>query len=517
MSLGCSDGEQKSSDPLFMLNQDQIPILEQLHRCATRTPHAPFYAPGHKRGQGISPPLANVLGQPVFAADLPELPELDNLYEPSGVIQQAQTLAAAVFGAEQTWFLVNGSTAGIIAAILATCNPGDKIIVPRNAHRSVISGLVLSGAIGIMIHPEYDPEWDLAYSMAPEAIEQALKQHSDTKAILMVYPTYEGICGDISNIADLAHQHQIPLLVDEAHGAHFAFHPDLPISALAAGADLTVQSTHKVLGAMTQASMVHVQGDRLNRYRLSQALQQVQSTSPSYLLLASLDAARHQMATQGEKLMSHTLQLADFARCQLQQIPSLSVFSTPGEDYSQKSVKKIAGFVDLDRTRLTVDVSGLGISGYQADEILHQQWGITAELPSLRHLTFMISLGNTQADIDQLIQGLTVLSHCDDRTSESIWYWPQMNRMSPETLSVICPRMAFFAPVQRRSLTKSIGYSSAELVCPYPPGIPTLIPGETITIEKVQFLQTVLALGATLTGCSDPNLATINVVDHHPS
>jgi arginine/lysine/ornithine decarboxylase len=498
-----------------MLNQDQIPILEQLQRCATRTPHAPFYAPGYKRGQGTSPRLAEVWGKKIFAADLPELPELDNLYEPSGVIHQAQALAAEVFGAEQTWFLVNGSTAGIIAAILATCNPGDKIIVPRNAHQSVISGLVLSGAQGIMIHPEYDPEWDLAYSITSEAIEQALKQHSDTKAILMVYPTYEGICGDISNIADIAHHHQIPLLVDEAHGPHFAFHPDLPISALAAGADLTVQSTHKVLGAMTQASMLHVQGDRLNRHHLSQALQQVQSTSPSYLLLASLDAARHQMATQGEKLMSHTLQLAQCARSQLQQIPTLSVFATLDESYSQKSVKKTTGFVDLDLTRLTVDVSGVGLSGYQADEILHQQWGITPELPSLRHLTFIISLGNTQADIDQLIQGLTALSHCDSQTSESILHLPTVHLISPETLSVICPRMAFFTPVQRRSLTKSIGYVSAELVCPYPPGIPALIPGEAITVEKVQFLQTVLALGATLTGCSDPTLATINIVDDH--
>jgi arginine decarboxylase len=499
-----------------MFNQDQIPILEQLRRCATRTPHAPFYAPGHKRGQGISPPLAEVLGESVFAGDLPELPELDNLYEPSGVIQQAQILAAEAFEAKQTWFLVNGSTAGIIAAILATCNPGDKIIVPRNMHQSVISGLVLSGAQGIVIHPEYDPQWDLAYSITPEAIEQALKQHSDTKAILMVYPTYEGICGNISQIADIAHQHQIPLLVDEAHGAHFAFHPDLPISALAAGADLTVQSTHKVLGAMTQASMLHVQGDRLNRHRLSQALQQVQSTSPSYLLLASLDAARHQMATQGEKLMSHTLKLAELARHQLQKIPNLSVFSAPSEYDTQKSVKKKTGFVDLDQTRLTVDVSGLGLSGYQADEILHQQWGVTPELPSLRHLTFIISLGNTPADIEQLIQGLTVLSNCEYSTSESVWHLPQVNLISPEISSVIDPRTAFFAPVQRRSLSQSMGYMSAGLVCPYPPGIPVLIPGETITVEKVQFLQTVLALGATLTGCSDPTLATINVVAPHP-
>ncbi len=495
-----------------MLDQHKIPILEQLQRCATRTPHASFYAPGHKRGQGISQRLTNVLGASVFAADLPELPELDNLYEPSGVIQDAQILAAEAFGAEQTWFLVNGSTAGIIAAILATCHPGDKIIVPRNAHQSVISGLVLSGAKGIFIAPEYDPYWDLAYSITLEAIEQALKQHSDTKAILMVYPTYEGICGDIQQIADIAHQFNIPLLVDEAHGPHFGFHPDLPTSALAAGADLTVQSTHKVLGAMTQASMLHVQGDRINRHRLSQALQQVQSTSPSYLLLASLDAARHQMATVGEQLMSQTLQLAHIARSQLQQVPKLSVFPSVDECRSSISGEKTTGFVDLDLTRLTVNVGGLGLSGYEADEILHQQLGITAELPSLRHLTFIISLGNTIADIEQLIEGLTVLSNHHHCPSSAMLHWPQIKLMGPGTSSVICPRTAFFAPSQRRSLTESIGYMSAELVCPYPPGIPTLIPGEPISADVIEFLQTVLRLGATLTGCNDPTLKTINVL-----
>ena len=486
------------------MNQDQIPILEQLQRCATRTPHAPFYTPGHKRGQGISPRLAQILGEAVFTVDLPELPELDNLYEPSGVIHQAQTLAAAAFGAKQTWFLVNGSTAGMIAAILATCNPGDRIILPRNVHQSVISGLILSGAEGIFIEPEYDPQWNLVYSITPEAVQQALTQYSDIKAILIVYPTYEGICGDIQSIADLAHQAQIPLLVDEAHGPHFAFHSALPQSALAAGADLTVQSTHKVLGAMTQAAMIHVQADRINQYRLSQALQQVQSTSPSYLLLASLDAARHQVATVGKKLMSHALQLSQSARRQLESIPGLSVFPD--------NMNPKPGLRQVDPTRLTVNVAALGISGYEADQILDQQLGITAELPSLTHLTFIISLGNTQADIDQLIQGFTILSKDYDSVSTPKINGFKVNLPASVPQSIICPRTAFFAPVKRQLLTESIGGMSAELVCPYPPGIPTLIPGELITSEKIYFLQTALKLGATITGCSDPTLETINII-----
>ncbi|HEY9844679.1 MAG TPA: aminotransferase class I/II-fold pyridoxal phosphate-dependent enzyme, partial [Candidatus Caenarcaniphilales bacterium] len=303
--------------------QATTPLLDSLHACAQRM-HAPFYTPGHKRGQGVPNFLREWLGPAVFQADLPELPELDNLFAPQGVIQAAQELAAAAFGAEHTWFLVNGSTCGIMAALLATCAPGDAIVLPRNIHQSAIAGLIIAGAKPIFVEPEYDPVLDLIHSITPEAVAAALAQHA-AKAVMMVCPTYNGVCGDVAAIAQIAHQHHIPLLVDEAHGPHFAFHPDLPTAALAAGADLTVQSTHKVLAAMTQAAMLHVQGPYIASERVRQALQLLQSTSPSYVLLASLDAARYQMALQGKQLLSQTLQLADTARLQLNQIPGLFV------------------------------------------------------------------------------------------------------------------------------------------------------------------------------------------------
>lgn len=307
-----------------MLNQNQTPLLDAL-RANSAHPHTAFYTPGHKRGVGISPRLTNLLGKAVFRADLTELSELDNLFAPQGVIQQAQQLAAEAFGAAQTFFLVNGSTCGIEAAILATCGMGDKIILPRNVHSSAIAGLILSGATPIFVNPEYDPILDIAHSITPASVQAALKQHPDAKAVMIVYPTYYGVCGDVEAIARITHQYNIPLLVDEAHGAHFAFHPQLPIPALAAGADLSVQSIHKTLGAMTQASMLHVQGDRININRVTKALQLVQSTSPSYILLASLDAARQQMALHGKELMFRTLQLADEARTRISEIPGLSV------------------------------------------------------------------------------------------------------------------------------------------------------------------------------------------------
>ncbi|RCJ37089.1 arginine decarboxylase [Nostoc punctiforme NIES-2108] len=488
-----------------MLNQNKTPLLDALKVNAARL-HTPFYTPGHKQGEGISQPLADLLGKAVFRADLTELSDLDNLFAPQGVIQEAQQLAAEAFGALQTWFLVNGSTCGIEAAILATCGTGDKIILPRNVHSSAIAGLILSGAIPIFLNPEYDPVLDIAHSITPNAVESALQKHPDAKAVLTVYPTYYGVCGDLSAIANITHQYNIPLLVDEAHGAHFGFHPELPTPALAAGADLTVQSTHKVLGAMTQASMLHVQGNRIDCDRISKALQLVQSTSPSYLLLASLDAARQQMAMHGKMLMSHTLQLAEEARTRISQIPELSVLEMP-------QLEESPGFVALDKTRLTVTVSGLGLTGFEADEILDEKFAVTAEFASLQHLTFIISLGNTPADIEKLVQGFTTLAK--EYRQSNLTVKNQVGLNLDRTLDYaleLSPREAFFAVSEILPLTQTNKRICAEIVCPYPPGIPVLMPGEVITKSVLEYLQQIQAMGASISGCNDISLKTLKVV-----
>ncbi|MEH2408524.1 aminotransferase class I/II-fold pyridoxal phosphate-dependent enzyme [Nostoc sp.] len=488
-----------------MLNQNQTPLLDALKANAAR-PHAPFYTPGHKQGEGISQPLTDLFGKAVFRADLTELADLDNLFAPQGVIQEAQQLAAEAFGASQTWFLVNGSTCGVEAAILATCGTGDKIILPRNVHSSAIAGLILSGAIPIFLNPEYDPVLDIAHSITPNAVESALQQHPDAKAVLTVYPTYYGVCGNLNAIANISHQYNIPLLVDEAHGAHFAFHPKLPTPALAAGADLTVQSIHKVLGAITQASMLHIQGNRIDGDRISKALQLVQSTSPSYLLLASLDAARQQMALHGKMLMSRTLQLAEEARTRIGEIPGLSVFQMPrlGESPS---------FVALDKTRLTVTVSGLGLTGFAVDEILDQKFAVTAEFASLQHLTLIISLGNTPADIEQLVQGFTTLAKEYRRTNltlnNNIWQDVVSKVSHPLDFS---PREAFFAVSETLPVAQTSDRICAEIVCPYPPGIPVLMPGEVITKPVLNYLQQIQAMGGFISGCNDTSLKTLKVL-----
>ena len=518
------------------MNQNQTPLLDAIISNAKR-PHAAFYTPGHKQGKGISPKLAEYFGEAVFSADLTELTELDCLFAADGVIQQAQQLAAEAFGASQTWFLVNGSTCGIEAAILAICSDRDKIILPRNVHSSVISGLILSGAIPIFINPEYDATLDIAHSITIQNLEKALQKHPDAKAVMMVYPTYYGVCGDIKAIAKLTHEYNIPLIVDEAHGAHFAFHPELPISALSAGADLTVQSIHKTLGAMTQASMLHVQGSRININRINKTLQLTQSTSPSYLLLASLDAARQQIALQGKELLTQTLQLAQEARKYIDQIPGLSILSffpspcplvplSPCPLVSLSPHPPISPSPSsLDKTRLTVIISELGITGFEAEEILDDKFNVTPEFASLKTVTFIISLGNTAEDIEQLVKAFITLAKEYKKPFLNCEKGLENNHQEAEPLKLVSqsepgnqnltlsPRQAFFSCTETVPIKEAINRISAETVCPYPPGIPLLIPGEIITSTVVEHLLNVKAMGGFISNCADTSLRTLKVVE----
>ncbi|WP_414621039.1 aminotransferase class I/II-fold pyridoxal phosphate-dependent enzyme [Calothrix sp. CCY 0018] len=496
------------------MNQNQTPLLDAIISNAKR-PHAAFYTPGHKQGKGISSKLIEYFGKAVFSADLTELTELDCLFAADGVIQQAQQLAAEAFGATQTWFLVNGSTCGIEAAILATCSDRDKIILPRNVHSSVISGLILSGAIPIFINPEYDATLDIAHSITIQSLEKALQKHPDAKAVIMVYPTYYGVCGDIKAIAKLTHEYNIPLIVDEAHGAHFAFHPELPISALNAGADLTIQSIHKTLGAMTQASMLHVQGSRININRINKALQLTQSTSPSYLLLASLDAARQQIALQGKELLTQTLQLAQEARNRINKISRLSILNFPPSPHPPISPSPSS----LDKTRLTVTVSELGITGFEVEEILDEKFNVTPEFASLKTVTFIISLGNTAEDIEQLVKAFITLAKEYKKPLLAVEKGLENNHQEAEPLKLgsqnfaLSPRQAFFSCTETVPIKEAINRISAETICPYPPGIPLLIPGEIITSTVVEHLLNVKAMGGLIGNCADTSLHTLKVVE----
>ncbi|MEO1093855.1 MAG: aminotransferase class I/II-fold pyridoxal phosphate-dependent enzyme [Cyanobacteria bacterium J06638_28] len=467
-----------------------------------------FYAPGHKHGAGISAALVDLLGTQVFRADLPELPELDNLFAPTGPIHAAQVLAAQTFGAEETFFLANGSTCGIEAAFLAVCNPGDQVLIPRNAHLSVLSALVLCGARPIFLTPMHHGQWDLALGVTAQQIEQALQSYPAIRAVVVVSPNYQGICADIAAIATCVHAQDRILIVDEAHGAHLSFHAQLPRGAIAGGADLVIQSTHKVLAAMTQASMLHVQGQRIDRDRLRKALQLTQSTSPNYLLLASLDAARQQMAQSGQALMAQTLEIVQEVRSRLSNL-ALFPCLTP------EQVALLPGNFQLDLTRLTVDVSALNITGFTADEWLHETLGVTAELPTLRQLAFIFSLGNSRADGKRLVQALaklvqtaTTLPNATFKDAPNVAWFGKLLAEPP-----LSPREAFFAPARAIAIDHAVGQISAATLCPYPPGIPVLLPGERITQSAVTYLQQVHKAGGVITGSADPTLQTLQIID----
>lgn len=487
-----------------MTDQSATPLLTALAIAAARE-HTAFYAPGHKQGHGVSAAWRELVGPSALQADLPELPELDNLFAPDGPINEAQCLAAQAFGAEATCFLANGSTGGIEAAMLAVSGPGDRLLIPRNAHQSVLSGLVLSGATPIYLAPVQDPQWDLAWGVTASQIEQTLQVHPDICAVVVVSPNYHGVCADVAAIAHCVHRHGAVLIVDAAHGAHLGWHPALPPSAIAAGADITIQSTHKTLAALTQASMLHVQGERVNRDRLRQALQLTQSTSPNYLLLASLDAARHQMATAGTALMGTTLAIAHTVRQRLQSLAPLTVLTPAHLSMTE---------FQLDPTRLVIDVSALGLTGFTADEWLHGQPRVTAELPTLRQLAFIFSLGNRPVDGDRLVAALQALVDMaaqlpTDLPAAPVAHWSLPMPASPPPMT---PRAAFFAPAQPVPIHQAVGSVAADALCPYPPGIPVLLPGEIVTAEAIAQLLHLHQAGGVITGNPDPTWQTLRVI-----
>jgi len=467
------------------MNQHSVPLLEAAQRYLD-IDHAPFYMPGHKRGKGIDREFTALMGETVFRLDLPELPELED------AVAEAEILAAEAYRSDRAWFLTNGSTCGIQAMLLATCQDGDKVLIGRNCHKAAIAGLVLTGATPIYLPTDYLPEFDLDLGVSPETLELFLQKHPDAKAVMLVSPNYFGVCGEIEKLVAIAHSYNIPLLVDAAHGAHLGFHPDLPISALQAGADLVVQSTHKVAGSLTQSSILHLQGDRIHSKQVDRALQILRSSSPNLLLLISLDVARRQMATNGKELLTETLRLASEARSRLSQLPNL------------RTINKIE-VTTLDLTRLTVMVDRIGITGFQADRWLNSQLDVVAEMPTLSQLVFIFSLGNTQSDIDRLVTAFQKLP--SQSPNQQLQFHPLA---IPK--QILTPRQAYFDHSDRIAIDQAIGKISAESLCPYPPGIALICIGEEITLEAVEMLQCILRSGGVINGASDDTLETIRVV-----
>lgn len=426
--------------------------------------------------------------------DLTELDETDNLHAPEGAIAEAQALAARAFGADETYFLVNGSTVGLHAMIMAACRPGEAIALSRASHLSAMGGILLAGVRPVFVGAGYDAPWQLPADPTPDSLRQAFVDPS-VRAVLVTRPDYFGRACDLAALAEVCREHDRLLLVDEAHGAHLGLDPRLPAPALALGADAVVQSTHKLLSAMTQASMLHLKGDRLDSKHVRKLLRLLQTTSPSFVLLASLDVARQQYEADGSRLWQETLDMVEEARARLAAHGVRCLGAENGPEAS------------WDPAKLVVDLSATGHDGYAVAEALHQR-RIQVEIATPRYVGALVSPGNTRSDLDRLVDALLEALRVPGEPQPV----PPVPPAPPEL--ALLPLDAFFGRSRTVPFRAAEGEISTELVCPYPPGIPALVPGERITAEVLEYLDALRGLGASFVGPEDPSLETIQVCSH---
>jgi arginine decarboxylase len=492
------------------LDQASTPLLEAILRYNHDEVLA-FHTPGHKKGKGMHARLADLLGARCLELDLGLTGGIDSLNRPTGCIRDAQRLAAELYGADETFFLINGTTCGVAAMVLAAARPGEKVLVPRNAHRSVVAALLFSGTVPAFFQPVFDDETAQFLGVTPEAVEEALAAHPDARAVVLTNPTYYGASSDLEAIAARVHARGMLLLVDEAHGPHLRFDPRLPRQAIDAGADAAVQSTHKVLGGLSQCSMLHCKGPRLDARRVQAMLQLLQTTSPNYILLASLDVARMDMATGGQAHVARSVDLAEDARARINRVPGLRCFGR--ERVGQPGVHA------LDVTKLTVTVSGLGLSGYQAEELLRFRYRAQPEMSDAENVLCFVTLADTPKDVDRLVDALRRMA--DDHRGAARRA-PALARVgdlfrAPPPPQRLSPRDAYFARARAVPLAEAAGAVSAETIVFYPPGIPALWPGQEITPAVIQHCLAMLEGGARATGPEDPSLRTVRTVAAAPA
>ena len=470
-----------------MIKKISAPIVEAMKKYSSDGVLA-FHTPGHKQGRGAHEFLRELLTAEGLRQEVSLMEELDDLHAPQSCIKEAQRLAAELWHADEAIFFVNGTTSAIQAMILGTLKAGDLIFIPRNAHRSVISGLILSGAVPIFLPVEFDAEFKVPLNVSIETVELAIKKYPQARAILLVSPNYYGVAADLEKISALAHEAGMILLIDEAHGAHLQFCEELPRSAMDSGADLAAQSTHKLLGALTQCSMLMIHEKFAERVKIAASL--LQTTSPNQILLASLDIARLQMELEGRERVSKAVELSKKLRAEIKLIEGLKVFDGAGD-------------FELDATKVTVNVENLGLSGYEAEKILREELKVQCELSDAANLLFLITYADDEATISGLIDALKKLPRLSPKKST---LYSLLSTFSSTALS---PRETFYAPVEVVELEKSIGRICAEEVTIYPPGIPILMPGEKISAEVVEMLKK--SVGKVF-GAADKTISTLKVV-----
>lgn len=478
-------------------DQNHLPLLSALRDYDQRQV-IPFDVPGHKHGQGTKE-LRDFFGEKLMRIDVNSMKCLDNIGSPIGVIKEAQELMAEAYDADHAFFLTNGTSCGVQAMILSACRAGDKIILPRNAHKSAINALILGGISPVYVQPEMHEELGIAMGVTTESIHEAIRQNSDAKAVFLINPTYYGAASDIASITELCHQHDIAILVDEAHGAHFHFHPQLPMSAMQAGADMSAVSLHKTGGSLTQSSALLLREGRIDEKHVKEILNLTTSTSASYLLMSSLDGARKILAVRGKEMLEQVLQLCREARTQINRIDGMYAFSL--------ELRNHKGIYHFDETKLGINVNGLGLTGFEIYDILRDEYNIQMELGDIYNVLAIVSLGDNEASLQALVDALKDIGNKYRRPKFVCNLGALKN---PQV--IVAPRDAFYMEKKIIPIRQAVGEISGEYIMAYPPGIPVLNPGEKITQDIIDYIELLKNQHSILTDNYDPSGEYIKVL-----
>lgn len=476
--------------------QQRAPIYEALDRFG-KMRVVPFDVPGHKRGRG-NPELARLLGEKCVSMDVNSMKPLDNLCHPVSVIREAEKLAADAFGAANAFLMVGGTTSAVQSMVMSAVQAGQKIILPRNVHRSVMGALVLCGAIPVYVNPECDTRLGIPLGMSLAQLKITIEKNPDAKAILVNNPTYYGICSDLRSIVELAHKNNMLVLADEAHGTHFYFGENLPVSAMAAGADMAAVSMHKSGGSLTQSSLL-LTGPRVNADHVRQIINLTQTTSASYLLLSSLDISRRNLALRGKEAFNGVCDLADYAREEINDLGGWYAFS--------KELINGDSVFDFDQTKLSVHTLDIGLAGIEVYDILRDEYDIQIEFGDLGNILAYLSIGDRRRDVERLVSALSEIGrrYAKDRTGMM-----ENEYIAPDV--AVTPQYAFYAAKESLPIEETAGRVCSEFVMCYPPGIPILAPGERVTEKILEYIRYAKEKGCQLTGPENAKIERLNVL-----
>ncbi|MDO5560469.1 MAG: aminotransferase class I/II-fold pyridoxal phosphate-dependent enzyme [Oscillospiraceae bacterium] len=479
------------------LNQNYAPLYEAMRNFRINRV-VPFDVPGHKGGRG-NQELTDFLGINCMKADVNSMKPLDNLCHPVSVIKEAQALAAEAFGAKNSFFIVNGTTGSVQAMIMSVCKENDKLIMPRNVHRSAINALVVNGAVPVYVNPGVNKELGIPLGMSVADVEKAIKENPDAKAVLINNPTYYGVCSDLKAIVELAHKHNMMALVDEAHGTHFYFGENMPASAMSVGADMAAVSMHKSGGSLTQSSILLL-GDSVNADYVRQVINLTQTTSGSYLLMSSLDIARKNLAMNGRQIFSKAVEYAQYARNEINKIGGYYAFGSELKDND--------AFFDFDKTKLSVNTINIGLAGIEVYDLLRDEYNIQIEFGDIGNILAYISAGDRSLEIERLISALSEIKRRYSKDRSGMFDHEYIN---PQV--VLSPKKAFFSDKTTTALDKCSDMICGEFVMCYPPGIPILAPGERITREIIDYINYAKDKGCFLTGTQDMSVTSLQTVN----